>query len=141
MQCSLAWATLHQPYISTLKQALSLPPPQNKNEWVHSVIFKPQPKIHLTQSSYKVISFLDFQPFLSGFQSVNEYLKDLIKDINNLAYFQKIVSPFNNFNVTPLSIETVIWKFLNSPACKVNPNACQSKMKLEQYRLEIQYVI
>ena len=78
-------------------------------------------------------SFLDFQPFLSGFQSVNEYLKDLIKDINNPAYFQKIVSPFNNFQVTPLSNETVIWKFLNSPACKVNPYACQSKMKLEQY--------
>ena len=28
----LAWATLHQPYILTLKQALSSPPPQNKNE-------------------------------------------------------------------------------------------------------------
>ena len=43
----LAWATLHQPYISTPKQALSSPPPQNKNEWVHSVIFKPQLKIQL----------------------------------------------------------------------------------------------
>ena len=72
----LAWATLHQLYISTPNQTLSSPLPQNKNEWVHSVIFEPQPKIHLTQSSYKVISFLDFQPFLRGFQSVNEYLKD-----------------------------------------------------------------
>ena len=35
----LAWAMLHQPYISTLKLTLSSPPPQNKNEWVHSVIF------------------------------------------------------------------------------------------------------
>ena len=78
---------------------------------------------------------------LSGFQSVNEYLKDPIKDINNPAYFQKIVSPFNNFQTTPLSNETVVWKFLNSPACKVNPYACQSKMKLEQYQSEIQYVI
>ena len=86
-------------------------------------------------------SFLDFQPFLRGFQAVNTHLKDLIKDINNPTYFQKIVSPFNNFQITPLSNETVIWKFLNSPACKVNPYACQSKMKLEQYRLEIQYAI
>ena len=86
-------------------------------------------------------SFLDFHPFLSGFQSVNEYLKYLLKDINDPTYFQKIVSPFNNFKITPLSNETVIWKFLNSPACKVNPYACQSKMKLEQYRLEMQYVI
>ena len=44
----LALATLHQPYILTLKQALSSPLPQNKNEWVHSVIFEPQPKIQLT---------------------------------------------------------------------------------------------
>ena len=129
----LAWATLHQPYISTPKQALSSPLPQNKNEWVHSVIFEPQLKIQLTRSSYKVTSFLDFQPYLRGFQSVNEYLKDLIRDINNPTYFQKIVSPFNNFQIIPLSNKTVIWKFLNSPACKINPYACQSKMKLEQY--------
>ena len=137
----LAWATLHQLYISTPKQTLSSPPPQNKNEWVHLVIFEPQPKIQLTWSSYKVTSFLDFQPFLRGFQSVNEYLKDLTRDINNPTYFQRIVSPFSNFQITPLSNETVIWKFLNSPACKVNPYACKSKMKLEQYQLEIQYVI
>ena len=59
----LEWATLHQPYISTPKQALSSLLPQNKNEWVHSVICEPQPKIQLTQSSYNVPSFLDFQPF------------------------------------------------------------------------------
>ena len=129
----LAWPTLHQPYISIPKQALSSPLPQNKNEWVHSVIFEPQLKIQLTWSSYKVTSFLDFQPFLRGFQSVNEYLKDLTRDINNPTYFQRIVSPFNNVQITPLSNETVIWKFLNSPACKVNPYACNSKMKLEQY--------
>ena len=44
----LAWATLHQPYISSPKQTLSSLPPQNKNEWVHLVIFEPQPKIQLT---------------------------------------------------------------------------------------------
>ena len=84
---------------------------------------------------------MDFQPFLREFQSVNEYFKNFIRDINNPAYFQKIVSPFNNIQVTPLLNDTIIWKFLNSPACKVNPYACQSKLKLEQYQLGIQYVI
>ena len=88
-----------------------------------------------------MISFLDFQPFLRGLQSVNEYLKDLTRDINNPNYFQRIVSPFTNFQITPLSNETIIWKFPNSPACRVNPYGCKSKMKLEQYQLEIQYVI
>ena len=34
----LAWATLQQPYLS---KTLSSPPPQNPNNWVHSVIFEP----------------------------------------------------------------------------------------------------
>ena len=60
----LAWATLQQPYIS---KSLLSPPPQNKNDWVHSVIFEPQPKMQLTRSSYKITSFLDFQLFCKVF--------------------------------------------------------------------------
>ena len=86
-----AWAALQQPYIT---KTLSSPLPQNNNNWVHLVIFEPQPKIQLTRSSYKVTSFLDFQPFLQGFQSVDEYLSDLMTDINDPTYFQKLISPF-----------------------------------------------
>ena len=84
--CSIliAWTTLQQPYIS---KTLLSPPPQNPNNWVHSVIFEPQPKIQLTHSSYKVTSFWDFQPFSHGFQSVNRYLNNLWTDINNPSYF------------------------------------------------------
>ena len=60
----IAWAMLQQSYIP---KTLLSPPPQNPNNWVHLVIFKPQPKIQLTHSSDKVTSFLDFQPFLQGF--------------------------------------------------------------------------
>ena len=133
----LAWATLHQPYIS---MTLSLFPPKNKNEWVHLVIFEPQPKIQLTQSTYKVMSFLDFQPFLEGFHSVNKYLVNLIGDINNPIYFQKMISQFGDICITPLSNKSSISKFLNSPACVHAPFACQSKMKLEQFHVEIEYM-
>ena len=68
---------------------------------------------------------MDFQPFLRGFQSVNEYLNDLIIDINNPIYFQRLTSPFDDVQITSLSNETAIWKFHNSPACKVHPYACQ----------------
>ena len=74
----LAWATLQQPYLS---KTLSSPPSQNPNNWIHSVIFEPQPKIQLNHLSYKVTSFLDFQPFINGFQSVNNYLDNLWADI------------------------------------------------------------
>ena len=126
----LARAVLQQPYVT---KTLSTPPPQNKNNWVHSVIFEPQLKIQLTRSSNKVTSFLDFQPFLQGFQSVDEYLNDLMADINDPTYFQRLISPFNDVQVTPLSNDTHIKKFLNSPACSFCPYACQAKMKFEQY--------
>ena len=74
----LTWATLQQPYMS---KTLLAPPPQNKNDWVHSVIFEPQLKMLLTHSTYKITSFLDFHPFLQGFQSVNTYIWDLLLDI------------------------------------------------------------
>ena len=137
----LAWATLHKPFLLTPGQTLSSPPPQNKNEWLHSVIFEPQPKIQLTQLSYKVTSFLDFQPFLKGFQSVNQYLRDLMEDINNPEYFQRIISPFKTFQIMPLSNESTILKFFNSLACQANLYGCKSKLKFEQYKLEIQYII
>ena len=80
----LAWAMLQQLYLS---KTLSSSPPQNPNKWVHSVIFKPQPKIQLTHSLYKVTLFLDFQPFIQGFQSVNDYLNNLWTDIQDPYYF------------------------------------------------------
>ena len=132
----LAWAAM-QTYLS---KTLSSPPPQNKNDWVHSVIFEPQPKMQLTRSSYKITSFLDFQPFLQGFQSVDNYIKDLIVDIENPAYFQRLISPFHDVSITPLSNESNIIKFLKSPQCSLHPFACRSKMKFEQYHSEIQYV-
>ena len=78
------------------------------------VYFEPQPKIQLTQLSYKVTSFLDFQPFLKGFQSVYQYLEDLIKDLNNPGYFQRLIYPVKTFWITPLSMNqlyrnSLIW--------------------------------
>ena len=105
----LAWAMLQQPYVY---KTLSSPTPQNKNDWVHLVIFEQQLKIQLTRSSYKVTSFLDFQPFLRGFQSVNEYLNDLIIDIDNPTHFQRLTSPFDDVQITPLSNEMIYGNFL-----------------------------
>ena len=123
----IAWTTLHKPLLPPPGQSLSLPPPQNKNKWVHPVIFKPRPKIQLTQSSYKVTSFLDYQPFLKGFQSVYQYLEDLIMDLNNPMYFQKLIYPVKTFQITPLSNESTIQKFFNSVTCQNNNNNNNNK--------------
>ena len=105
------------------------------------VIFEPQPKIQLTHSSYKVTSFLDFQPFSQGFQSVNKYLNDLWTDINNSSHFWQLFILFALVIIDPTINDSCIENFLKSPACHHRPYAFQAKMKFEQFRWEIHYVI
>ena len=132
----LTWATLQQPYMS---KTLSAPPPQNKNDWVHSVIFEPQLKMLLTRSTYKITSFLDFQPFLQGFQSVDAYIKNLMIDIANPTYFKKLVAPYHKIP----SIIASNWSvkgFLKTLGYADRPYACRSKLKFDHFNVEIQYM-
>ena len=114
----LAWATLQQPYFS---RTLSSLPPRNPNKWTHSIIFEPQPQIQLTCSSYKVTSFLDFQPFLQGFQNVKNYLDQLWIDIQNLYHFQYLFVPTTPIPMEPTINYSHIEKFLTSTLCVKHP--------------------
>ena len=133
----LTWATLQQPYMS---KTLLAPPPQNKNDWVHSVIFEPQLKMLLKCSTYKITSFLDFQPFLQGFQSVDTYIKHLMIDIANPAYFKRLLTPYHSIPPIIGNNNSNIVRFLKSCGCTDRPYACHSKLKFEQFNLEIQYI-
>ena len=105
----LAWATLQQPYLS---KTLSSPPLRNPHIWTHSVIFEPQPQIQLTHSSYKLTSFLDFQPFLQGFQNVKNYLDQLRIDIQDLYHFQYLSFPIMQVPIDPTIDNSCIKRFL-----------------------------
>ena len=133
----LTWATLQRPYMS---KTLLAPPPQNKNDWVHSVIFEPQLQMLLTRSTYKITSFLDFQPFLQGFQIVDTYIQKLMIDITHPAYFKQLVAPFHNIPFILHTNESNVKKFLMSPGCVLCPFACHSKLKFDQFYAEIQYM-
>ena len=90
-------------------------------------------------STYKITSFLDFHLFLQGFQSVDAYIKNLMIDIANPIYFKKLIAPYHNIP----SIITSNWSvrgFLKSPGCSERPYACHSKLKFDQFNLEIQYM-
>ena len=60
-------------------------------------------------------------------------------DIANLIYFKKLIAPYHNIP----SIITSNWSvigFLRSPVCSERPYACRSKLKFDQFNLEIQYM-
>ena len=134
----LAWATLQQLYLSKM---LSTPPLKNPNKWTHSVIFEPQPKIQLTHSSYKVTSFLDFQPFINGFQSVKNYLDNLWADIQDLYHFQYLFVPIAHMHIDPTANDSHIASFMKSHMCVQCPYECQAKLKFEKFKWEIHYIM
>ena len=134
----LAWATLQQLYLS---KTLSSPPPKNPNKWTHSVIFEPQPQIQLTRSSYKVTSFLDFQPFIKGFQTVKNYLDNLWTDIQDPYHFQYLFMPIAHTPIDPTINDSHIDNFLKSHICAHHPYECQAKLKFEKFKWEIHYIM
>ena len=107
----LAWAALQQPY---LPKTLSTPPTKNPHQWTHSIIFEPQPQIQLTRSSYKVTTFLDFQPFLQGFRNVKNYLDHSWIDVQDPHHFQYLFLPIAQTPINPTINNSHIDKFLKS---------------------------
>ena len=71
---------------------------------------------------------------------MDNYIKNLRTDINNPAYFQRLIAPFSDSQVTPLSTHDTIRTFLSSPACWSCPHTCQAKLTFEQFCIEINYV-
>ena len=110
---------------------MSSPPPKNSNKWTHSIIFEPQPQIQLTHSSYKVTSFLDFQPFIKGFQTVGSYLDQLWADICDPVHLQYLYVPIVQWPIDPTVNDSHIANFLKSQICADRPYECQAKLKFE----------
>ena len=61
-------------------------------------------------------------------------------DIADPTYFRRLIAPFHDKQFTFNTNKSNIMKFLNSPRCADCPYACHSKLKFEQYRLEMQYI-
>ena len=53
---------------------------------------------------------------------------------------QKLVFENKLMHITPLSNKSLIHRYFNTELCRFNPFSCTSKLKIEQYKLEIQYI-
>ena len=61
--------------------------------------------------------FLDFQPFLQGFQNVKTYLDRLWKDVQDPHHFQYLFSPIAQASINPTVNNSHINDFLKSTVC------------------------
>ena len=119
---------------------LSDTPPENRQEWLHPLIFEPQNKIQLTRSMYQVTTFLDFAPFVNGFNNVQNYIKNFKKDIHGPAYFSMIRHKSTNPCASPLLNEQDLAAFMQSAYCLSTPYACMTRLKIDRFLMEVNYL-
>ena len=121
---------LEQPVFVPSADELSDVPPENKQDWLHPVIFEPQNKIQLTRSTYQV-TFLDFAPFMNGFSNLQNYIKSFKADVSNPAYFSKIKHKSTNTGSSPLLDEQDLEALMQSTYCQQVPYACMTGLKID----------
>ena len=77
---------------------------------------------------------------MESFQAVYQYLEDFKKDLTDPKYIQRLIYENTPKQITPLSNETLSHKVFNTEICRFNPFGYTSKLKIEQYKLKIQYI-
>ena len=133
-------AKVEWPLFVSLATELSDIPPENRQEWLHPVIFEPQNKIQLTHSTYQVTTFLDFTPFVNGFNNVQNYIKNFKKDVHDPDYFSMIMHKSTNPHVSPLLDEQDLAAFMQSAYCLSAPYACMTGFKIDRFLMEVNYL-
>ena len=128
-----------QPVFVPSAAELSVARPENKQDWLHPVIFEPQNKIQLAHSTYQVTAFLDFAPFMNGFRNVQNYIKNFRVDVANPSYFARIKPKSTNTGSLPLLDSQDLEAFIQSNYCQQLPYACMSRIKIGRFLIEIDY--
>ena len=133
-------AQAEQPIFVPSAAELSDAPHENKQDWLHPVVFEPQNKIQLTHSTYQVTTFLDFAPFMNGFKNVQNYIRSFNEDVSNPTYFSKIKHKSTNTGSSPLLDEQDLEAFIQSAYCQQLPYACMTRLKIDRFLMEINYL-
>ena len=115
---------------------LSYSPPPKSNQWVHSIIFEPLPKVKLTRSSYQVNTFLDCHPFINGFEKVNDYIEQFKKDLGNPEYVDRIPKRVKNIEIA-LENDTEMSHLLDYSGCHARPHRCLALLKIFKFKEEV----
>ena len=105
---------------------------EHQSKFVESVIFEPQPRIMLSQSMYKVTSFIDFMPYREAFKKFETFFRKFKNNINDPDH----VGPLINVNAT----KGESWKGPKEGffrvCCKKNVYKCRLARQFRLIRME-----
>ena len=137
------WAVLNNPLNPQITDEqgdqMSIHPLENTADWVHSVIFEPMKAICLTQSIFKVTTYIDFAPYLETFQTVHHYLQDFKNDLDDPSYLRYLTYSTRLSKPIPLHNDSPMKEYMASPRCKADPFSCTNQIEIDKIKQEIEY--
>ena len=116
---------------------LSDGPPGGGQEWLHPVIFEPQNRVQLTGSMCRVAAFLDFAPFVGGFNNLQNCVGDFREDVHGPEYFSLVVYMGADPHASPLLDGWDLATFVRSACCLSAPCACMTRLKIDGFLMEV----
>ena len=130
--CSVwTWAVLNTPWNPQITDEqggqMSIPPPESTADWVHPLIFEPIKAIQLTQSTFRITSYIDIAPYLETFQTVQDYLQDFKKDLDDPSYMQYLT--YSSGLANPILLHNDNKNLCHHPDVKLTPFPAQIKLK------------
>ena len=66
-----------------LDEEMSEIEPLKTGEMIEPIVFEPKRKIRLSQSTYKVYSYIDFRPYQNSFKKFETYLHRFSRDLQD----------------------------------------------------------
>ena len=103
---------------------------------VEPVIFKPQRKIRLSRSTYKVDSYIDFKPYKETFKQFGYYMVRFLKDIHDPHYVGNLYNINRPKGSPPVKLGQSDKHHFGIFACKQATYKCRIQNQYAQLRKE-----
>ena len=100
------------------------------------VIFKPQKKIRLSRSTYKVNSYIDFKPYKETFKQFGHYMVRFLKDIHDPHYVGNLYNINRPKGSPTVKLGQSDKLHFGAPACKQATYKCRIQNQYMQLRKE-----
>ena len=103
---------------------------------VEPVIFEPQRKIKLSRSTYKVNSYVDFQPYKETFKQFGFHLNKFVIDLHNPHYVSTLYNVDRPEGEPPIQIGTNVKRQFGTLNCRQATYRCRIQNQYLQLRRE-----
>ena len=103
---------------------------------IEPVIFEPQQKIKLSRSTYKVTSYVDFQPYKQSFKQFGQYMGKFLVDLHDPNYINTLYNMERHEGEPLIRRGAGAKSFFTEASCRQTTYKCRLQNQFIQFKME-----